>query len=95
MPLRFADALLVFKVYATFLFRIVSFLSSTRCLSWSTLLMLASRVAIFDLMTPPLLSRLREIERIEYSFLAVTLLVVLGSIDEAPVAPLPLTCSHC
>ena len=94
MPLRFADALLVFKVYATFLFRIVSFLSSTRFLSWSTLLMLASLVAILDLMTP-LLSRLREIERIEYSFLAVILLVELGSIDEAPVAPLPLTYSHC
>ena len=95
MPLRFADALLVFKVYATFLFRIVSFFSSTRFLSCRTLLMLASRVAILDLMAPYLLSRLREIERIEYSFLAVILLVVLGSVDEAPVAPLPLTCSHC
>ena len=94
MPLRFADALLVFKVYATFLFRIVSFLSSTRCLSWRTLLMLASRVAILDLMTP-LLSRLREIERIEYSFLAVVLLAVCGSVEEAPVVPLPWICSHC
>ena len=69
-PFRLADVLLFFKAYwTTFLLRIVSFLSSTSCLSYKTLLILASRVASFDL-TTPLVSRFLEIERIEYSALA-------------------------